>query len=173
MLHICTQTWNKPVSNLSIMHQSMHGWMLFLILFVRNISCNKCALASNLSNIFRKIQFGNYNAYCSVYIEYIESVDDCEYVIKVCLFICRLKTAPALCTNSSFFALKIPCTEINDWQHDLQLVVKNLIVVSTMPSSYGCSLIGPGTTVTLNISTGCMQQRSWQLIQNIYEMTLV
>ena len=39
-----------------------------------------------------------------------------------------LKTALAVCTNSRFFALKIPCTEINDWQHGLlftDVLIKN------------------------------------------------
>ena len=29
------------------------------------------------------------------------------------------RTAPALCTNFCFVALKILCTEINDWKHAL------------------------------------------------------
>ena len=33
-------------------------------------------------------------------------------------------TAPALCTNSRIFVLKILCTEFNDWKHGLYSKIK-------------------------------------------------
>ena len=43
-LHICTRTLNKPISNLSIRHQSIHSCMMFIILYLVTISYNKCWL---------------------------------------------------------------------------------------------------------------------------------
>ena len=48
----------------------------------------------------------------------LQSVDDCEHVIiQIGINKTMVRTAPLLCTNSRFFALKTPCTEINDRQH--------------------------------------------------------
>ena len=59
MLHICTRRQNKPVSNLSIRHQSIYSWMMLLILFLMNIWYNKCLI------FLERTIFGNYNAYSS------------------------------------------------------------------------------------------------------------
>ena len=41
MLHICIRKRRKSVLNQSIRHQSMHSWIIFLILFLASISCDK------------------------------------------------------------------------------------------------------------------------------------
>ena len=92
--------------------------MMFLFLFPVNISCDKCPLARNLSNIFGKIFI--WWLQC-VYL--ISHLTHCKgWLLWVCctnqvgISEMMVRTAPALCTNSRFFALKILCTEINDWQ---------------------------------------------------------
>ena len=96
----CTRTRNKPVSNLSNKHQSIHSWMMFLFLFLLNISYNGCLCENNV--------------YSSFYIWYIVK---CQW-LWTCfkrIFICvsnqiginetMVRTALVLCTNSRFFAL--------------------------------------------------------------------
>ena len=57
----------------------------------------------------------------------LKSVDDCTCVVRH-IYLCvesdwydetMVRTASALCTYSRYFATKILCTQINDWQHGL------------------------------------------------------
>ena len=120
MLHICTRTRNKSVSNLTIRHQSMYNWIMLLILFLVNIS-------GNLPDDFTKNDVGCYNAhsliniwiYCKVSmivnVLYL-NVMSIRVLNQIGINDAMVSTAFALYTNSLFFTVKILCTQINDWQ---------------------------------------------------------